>query len=84
MQTSTIDASRRICEASLCATVSMQSRPWLMAFLISANPPNSPTMKMPGTDVSNASLNRGISALMLGLAFTISIAPTGHASAQTP
>ena len=41
-------------------------------------------MKRPGTLVSYSRVSRGMSAVTLGLAITISMAPTGHASAQRP
>ena len=41
-------------------------------------------MKSPGTLVSYSRVRRGMSAVTLGLAITISMAPTGHASAQRP
>src|SRR6266567_6252977 len=66
------------------AIVSTQFRPWFTAFLIRANPPSSPTTKRLGTEVSYSEVRYGISAAMLGLAVTIVIAPTGHASAHKP
>ena len=63
---------------------STHSRPWLTAFLINASPPSSPAMKRFGMFVSCSRERTGMSAPTLGLAITISMAPTGQASAQSP
>src|SRR5229473_4470217 len=77
-------ARPRLIFGSRAAIVSTQSRPWLTAFLISARPPSSPTMNMFATLVSCSAVRAGMSAPTLGLAMTIVMAPTGHASAHSP
>src|ERR1700757_1168059 len=68
--------------ARRAAIVSTQSLPWFTAFLMRAKPPSSPTMNIFFTLVSYSEVSRGRLAPTLGLANTISIAPTGHESAQ--
>src|ERR1700745_3149485 len=64
--------------------MSTHSRPWLIAFLIDARPPSYTTINRFGTLVSYSGVRYGRSALTLGLAITMVMAPTGQASAQRP